>query len=29
MGYTVAMFLVLFPAVLVLVTLFARTLTFP
>lgn len=29
MGYTVAMFCVLFPAVLILVTLFARTLAFP
>jgi short-chain fatty acids transporter len=29
MGYTIAMFCVLFPAVLVLVTLFARTLAFP
>ena len=29
MGYTFALFLVLFPLVLVLVTLFARTLTFP
>jgi short-chain fatty acids transporter len=29
MGYTFAMFLALFPATLVLVTLFARTLPFP